>query len=310
MFCKKCGFELLDTAAFCPKCGEAQTVVENNIPAPVAAPVAPVAAPVEAVPVAPAVAPAEAAPVAPVAAPAEGQIPAPQDPGVIQNTAANQPYTTVQYQPGYTQTPVTDTAAQSSIAAYNEGVQKKKKKPTAVIVAIVAVVAILFGIIGSVVSSQQKQAAIDEYYATAEEFRAKCLSVGSDLEDVGNDIQTYWSKYIYTSGTRVYYNGHYMYSIDDAVGYALSDNSATVSSIKTGWATIQTLYNELKTVPVSGDSELERIRNDVEAVYDAFEEMYDCIINVSGNYTTYKSEFGRCNSALADALKDLKTTLE
>ena len=199
-------------------------------------------------------------------------------------------------------------ALQSSINAYNSSVSTKTKTGKNSVVLIIAILAIVGIVAGFLVNSARVKAA-EEYMSKVEDFSALCWSAGSDLEDVGNDIQDYWNKYIVTYGTKVYYKGHYMYSINDAVAYALSDNSSKVNSIKSEWSSIQSLYKELKEVP-KNNSELAAVFEDVKDAYEAFEDMYDCVIDVSGNYTTYKTHFGNCDTALADALKELDENLE
>ncbi len=183
-----------------------------------------------------------------------------------------------------------------------------KSKALVAVIGVVAVVLVL--VIGLAVSASNKKKAAEEYVEKAESFYTVCNSAGVDLEDVGNDVHKYWKKYVTSYGSSVYYMGHYISSPDDAVNYAHADNYYTIQSIESDWETIQSLYKELKDIPDSGNSELKAIYNDVKAAYEAFEDMYECVINVSGSYTSYDTEFTLCDSALAEALEELGSNFE
>lgn len=197
----------------------------------------------------------------------------------------------------------------NAIDSYNVATMQKSKSKKGRLIGIIAAVTVIAIVVGVIFSSIRAQK-FDEYKDTAKEFSKLCWTCGSNLEDVGNDVKTYWHHYIYSSYSFDYYNGHYIFSIDEAVKYALTDNSSTVDLIETEWIQIKNCYSELKDLPSKNNVEVQEIWNDIKEAYDAMENLYDCVINVSGNYTTYVTYFGNCDEELADALKALDNELD
>lgn len=198
--------------------------------------------------------------------------------------------------------------ANNEITAYNASLGTKKKSKKGLIIGIVSAFVALFIIVCSISGSKAQR--VEEWKATALNFNSACWSCGQNLEDVGVEIGTYWRKYVYSgSSYGTYYNGHYLYDVDSAVAAAVSDNSAKISDIKSEWSQIQSYYNQLSNVPDTSDSEIATIWRDVQNAYSAIEDMYDCVINVSGNYNTFISTYNSCDGELADALSDLRNDL-
>ena len=178
---------------------------------------------------------------------------------------------------------------------------------------IIAIVVAIVGFIGffvySTVQENKKQEAIEQYREDAAAFHSTTLSSGSDMEDIGNAIQTAWGKYVNNSRYGAYYNGTYLYSVDDAVEAAQKEQAEKISDVISGDSNIQSLYKALLVIPDPEDQELQEIKEAVKEVYDAYEDMYGVVINVSGNYNSFKSDFGDTDSELADALGKLRNLL-
>ena len=195
-----------------------------------------------------------------------------------------------------------------SILQFNAelGKAKKKKKKWPIIAAICSVLAIIAVIVSVNVIREKKT---EEYIQSAEQFSKVVLESGTEIETVGNAIQTAWGKYV-NSIYGAYYNGKYLSSVDDAVDAAQAEQSKRISEAKSAKSKIDSLYKKLKTVPDKNNDKLNDIKDAVEDVYEAYEEMYDVIINVSGNYNTYKSAFGRVDKNLADTIDKLDKVLD
>lgn len=198
-----------------------------------------------------------------------------------------------------------------AIQQFNDTVGKKKKK-SKVLPIILAIVIAVVGIGGyftySTIQENKKQEAIAEYKADAQEFYSAVLASGSNMEDIGNAIQSAWGKYVNSSyGT--YYNGTYIYSVDTAVEAAQDEQSSKISAVKSKDSRIQSLYKSLLVLPDAEDQELQEIKEAVKEAYDAYEDMYDVVIDVSGNYTSFKSDFGDADSELADTIGKLNNLL-
>lgn len=297
-FCGKCGTEMNADQRFCPNCG-------NPAPEPVPA------QPVMAVPSVP-VMQSQPAPVMNYAPTVEATTPVMNYAPTVEATtsAVNYAPAAAMSTPAMNYTPAVETTTPAYTPGYTPSESKPKKNPKAKIAVFSVIgVIVLAIIIGSGVSSSRAKA-VEKWLDTAQDFVDLYYSCGSNLEDVGTDIGEYWSKYINTYGTKVYYNGHYFYDVDDAVGYALSDNSSTVNTIETQWSQLQKYYAQLKSRPSGNSSKVNEVWNEVQDAYDAMEEMYDCIINVSGNYGSYKTEYNRCDTAVANEYKELKAALD
>lgn len=203
-------------------------------------------------------------------------------------------------------------APDSAIGQYNAGMKKKKKK--FIILPIVLVLVLAAAGVGgyfiySNIQQKKKEEAIAEYRKDAEEFCMKVASSGSNMEKIGNAIQSAWSAYISNSRYGTRYNGTYINSVDSAVAAAQDEQSSVISSVRSNDSTIQSLYKDLLVLPDTEDQELQEIKDAVKDTYKAYQDMYDVIINVSGNFLSFKSDFGDTDSELADRIGDLSSLL-
>lgn len=210
---------------------------------------------------------------------------------------------------------VSVSATTPAIEAFNAMVTKKKKSKKAI--SIIAGILVIFAIIGGFVANniiQEKKAAeearllaeaVEEYKDNAYDFYLKVLSSGSTMEDIGNEIQKSWKAYVNSS----YYNGKRYYSVDSAVSAAQTYMYSDISSVKSANSSIEALYKELLVIPDTNDQVLVELKNVVKETYEAYKDMYDCVIDPSGNYNSWTSEFGNTDSELADAIGDLRELL-
>jgi len=216
-----------------------------------------------------------------------------------------------------------DAGVNTAISQFNNNLtketekKKKKKKALPIILAVVLIIAAVGGIFAykTIENKKAEEAAaklaadVEEYESSASAFYVAVAASGSNMETIGNAIQSAWRKYINSSyGT--YYNGTYIYSVDSAVQAAQSEQSSKISSVRSADSTIASLYKTLLTVPDTSNQELQEIKDAAKDVYEAYQDMYDCVISPSGNYSSWTSEFGSTDSALAKELNNLSNLVK
>ena len=217
---------------------------------------------------------------------------------------------------GYRAAAVVDTSSNSAIDQFNNSInqQKKKSKSLPIVIAAVLGIVVLIGIVGGTLSKEkqaeddrkQTQAAVDDYLEDAEAFYTAILASGSTMEDIGNEMKTSWSAYVNSK----YYNGKRYYSVDSAIAAAQLYVYSDITAVKNANSNIETLYKQLLTVPDTSNQQLQEIKDTVKETYQAYQDMYDCVISPSGNYNSWTSEFKTTDSELADAIGDLGMLLE
>ena len=114
------------------------------------------------------------------------------------------------------------------------------------------------------------------------------LSTQELLDDVADDIYSYWYDAIYKDK----YSG----SIDLAILYAQSANSANLDTIESNNETIKNLYSQIK------DSKLS---TEIKAVMQAYNAYYSLVVEVSGSFKSYSADKETLKKELANALKNL-----
>ena len=194
------------------------------------------------------------------------------------------------------------------IAQFNAGIEKQKNKKK-ILPFILGIIGVLAAIAILITNHTMKVKKVETYITIANSFYYSVLSSGGDMETIGNAIQSAWGKYVNNSRYGTYYNGTYIYSIDSAVEAAQEEQSSKISSVKSADSNIDSLYKSLLVIPDSDNQELQEIKDAVKEVYDAYEDMYDVVITVSGNYTSFKSDFSDADSELANSIGKLSNLL-
>lgn len=144
---------------------------------------------------------------------------------------------------------------------------------------------------------------IHSYKTNAKEFYTTAISAGAKLENVGNDIHKNWNDYIY--------NRYSVYgSIESAVAAAQRDHASEISLIKASTAVLEDKYQKLLKLPLLKGDEVEEIRDAVKEAYTAYEDLYNCVIDVKGNYRTYTENFSDFDTQASKALRALDALLE
>ena len=192
-----------------------------------------------------------------------------------------------------------------AISQFNAGVeqQKKKTKMLPIIIAIAVAIAAIATVIGISVAKKKKlEEEIARYRTNASLFYDQVLDSGVTMEDIGNEILASWKAYV--KDWR--YNGRYYYSVDSAIDAALSYMDSEVDEVKAADSLVDVLYAALMVVPDPEDQALMKIKEEVEDTYEAYEDMYECVITPSGSYNTWTDEFSDVDTALGDAIKELR----
>lgn len=195
-----------------------------------------------------------------------------------------------------------------AINAFNAGIEQKKTKKKFPLPLIIILGVVTLGIIGMIIglSAKAKAEAIEQYREDAETFMAEVLNSGSTMEDIGNEIQKSWRAYVWSTT----YNYSRSYSVDGAISAAQRYMSSEITEVKNARSRIDSLYQNLMDVPDENDPELMQIKREAKNLYEAYKNMYDCVIDPSGSYNTWTSEFGDVDTELADAYRAFKNVVE
>jgi len=142
----------------------------------------------------------------------------------------------------------------------------------------------------------KKKLYIDSAVSLANDIRDSLINA----ETVGVDIGDYWYDYIY--------NDKYD-SIDNAVATAQSDNIILIELLKLEKNKIDTNY---KSLLENYDEELKlaSLSDSLEELYDSYYRLYNIVINPSGNYMSFVSNYKEADNGAAEDYNKVKLLLE
>ena len=189
-----------------------------------------------------------------------------------------------------------------AIDEFNQNIAVQKKTSPLALKLILIIVGVLAIIIATSSVFIVRQNKIKQYEKDAQTFCATVLTAAVNLEDIGNEIEDEWHDYIYDSWS--IYD-----SIDEAVAGALYNMSDEIDTAEKQKEEIDRLYSTLKK-PVGNSYEMRELCEAVKTLYDEYEEMYYCVTDPSGNYNTFKTNFGECDTEVVEAYRDLKELCE
>ena len=186
----------------------------------------------------------------------------------------------------------------SSTEQYTAVGPSPKKSNKGKIIGIVAACIVLIAIIGGVVSfnnaeaekraqAEAKQKA-EDYYSTAKQFGWKVLSSAVVLEDVGNEISAQWKAYIGSSGS----------TLEDYISKAQKTKADDILKAKALNTEVTAMYSTLMKVPDTNNPEMTSIKAAADKLYSSYQDIYSCVINPTGNYSTWTSEFSKTDSGI------------
>ena len=121
-----------------------------------------------------------------------------------------------------------------------------------------------------------------------QEFYDKVVESQTCLDEVGDDIYSYWHAAIYKD--------KYLGNINYAIACAKSDNKENLEKIEENDALIKSLYKEVK------DSKLS---SEIKDVMGAYSDYYEFVVNVSGSFNSYSESSEKLKKELASSLKKL-----
>lgn len=130
-------------------------------------------------------------------------------------------------------------------------------------------------------NSNATNAKINQFYDTVTQSQ-KCM------DEVADDIYSNWYNAIY--------NDAFGGSINLAIYYAQTDNTANLETIKNNDALINNLYKSVRETSLSVE---------IKSVMSAYAEYYELVVNVSGSFQTYSKSKETLKKQLASALKSL-----
>lgn len=130
-------------------------------------------------------------------------------------------------------------------------------------------------------NSSATNAKINQFYETVTQSQ-KCM------DEVADDIYSNWYNAIY--------NDAFGGSINLAIYYAQTDNTANLETIKNNDALINNLYKSVRETSLSVE---------IKSVMSAYAEYYELVVNVSGSFQTYSKSKETLKKQLASALKSL-----
>jgi tetratricopeptide (TPR) repeat protein len=146
---------------------------------------------------------------------------------------------------------------------------------------------------------KEKEEKVQSYLDTTVNFAAAVLNDAVLLETIGNELQTEWAAFIWDSKYS---------SIDDtmaAVAESQKDNIETVTANKPN---IDSMWASLMTVPE--DCELESIKSSVDELYDAYVDMYNCVMYGGLNYEQFTEKFSDSDNNAAKAITKLANLVD
>ena len=220
------------------------------------------------------------------------------------------------------QAPVSEPVTDSSARPPEEPGGKKKKKTWLLILAVLlAVILVIAGaaafLIGRANRRQNEQEARQRQenaqYAVAcyrDDAKAFCMTsimLGSGMEDIGNEVKKFWGAYIINQTS---YKGHSFYSAQSAVSASRIEQSENIEKAKKAAPMMKSMYEALQNLPDENDEELQDIKDAVKELYAAYEDMYDCVMDVSGSYISFGSRFSSADSTLARKYRALNSLLD
>ena len=165
----------------------------------------------------------------------------------------------------------------------------------------IALVAVIAGVLIYFFVSRAKSA--EEYKNDANDFYLTVLSASADLEGIGNEIEDSWKAYVTSS----YYRGSRYYSVDTAVDAAERYMSSEIAAARSDYYTIRDMYDDLGDPP---NDDLRSLGRAVEELYDAYLDLYDCVIDPSGSYNSWTEEFSSTDTEAYNAIKDIQYYLD
>lgn len=172
--------------------------------------------------------------------------------------------------------------------------KRQSNKTIYIILSIIGIIIILMSITIPIIINSKKTIKEDNQNTANTLFSSQVLLFNGDilnnciiLEEIANDIKSYWYASIYEDK----YNG----DIDDAVAQALKDHKENIETVKNNKENITKNYNKIKYLECYSVY-CQDIKNNVSKIYDSYLNFYDLATNPSGSYTEFSNSFSSINT--------------
>ncbi len=146
---------------------------------------------------------------------------------------------------------------------------------------------------------KEKEEKLQSYLDTTVNFAAAVLNDAVLLETIGNELKAEWYAFIWES----------KYSeIDDVTEAVAESQKENIESVMSNKSNIDSMWASLMTVPE--DCELESIKSSVDELYDAYMDMYNCVLNGGLNYEQYTEKFTDSDNNVVKAITKLANLVD
>lgn len=161
--------------------------------------------------------------------------------------------------------------------------QKSKKK--FYIFGFIIFIAILY-IWGSIIQTKEN-VKNSTFNIALSSFKINYLTSCMTLENIANDINSYWHDSIFEKK----YDG----DINKAIEQALEDNEENIINAKKEKENITKNYNDIRTLECYSNY-CDDIKSAVKEAYDIYIDFYSMTTSPSGNYNNYNEKFANIDS--------------
>lgn len=210
--------------------------------------------------------------------------------------------------------PVPEKVAEASaqkveVTAVN--LQMKKSTKKYIVLGVIAVA--LIAVVGSMISSNSKKNAAEEYINNVENVSYTMLTGAADAEDAGNLIKSVWYNSIYEEfddETDKYTrpNGYFYDDFNDALGELFSDTVfiSLLSDIEDNQDLVAGMMKDLKNPPEEHQEAYEALKE----YYDAYLELTNLATDPTGSLQTFSEAFNAADTEVVNCLNAMELYIE
>lgn len=116
------------------------------------------------------------------------------------------------------------------------------------------------------------------------------------LEKLGNCLEDYWRSSIY--------DGKYNNDINEAIRSYKNDYSTEILLVKESYNLFATGYETFNVVKCYNEK-CNELKMEINEAYDLYSQLYDLVVNPSGNYLEYSEKFSKYDTEVAKKYKKL-----
>lgn len=181
----------------------------------------------------------------------------------------------------------------------NCGYKNTSKKKKILISSIIAVIVIVLIVsLSFVLAKSNENKNIKLCVAEAQAFSEMITKSKSNFNIIGP---------LYSSSTKT--NHGYSWDEEYFTNYVTGLCSSEISKEKTNMQDIKTQYESIRDIEYSNDK-IKELKKQTENLYNAYEDMYDLLIEQNFTYKNYESKYTQAKNDFDMALELYNTTLE